>query len=969
MKLNYSTILILLFMISTELMNAKTYTYETYPNDPLKARIYTLENGLKVYLTVYKDKPRIQTYIAVKAGSKFDPKETTGLAHYLEHMMFKGTPNYGSKDWAKEKELLDELSMLFEVHKNAATKEEKDALYKKIDSVSYEASKYAIPNEYDKMSSSIGAKGTNAYTSNDQTVYVNDIPSNEVEKWCILESERFQNLVLRLFHTELETVYEEFNRSQDNDMRWSMAKVWESLLPNHPYGTQTTIGLGEHLKNPSMVNIHNYFNTYYVPNNVAICMSGDLDPDSTIAWIDKYFGSWKPGKLPELHFDEAPKLTAPITRETYGPQAEHLFLGYLFAGRNTEDEKYLQMLDMMLSNGKTGLIDVNINQKQRTLEAGSSPQILNDYSFLLLSGKPKAGQTLEEVKDILLAEIEKLKKGEFTQEDMNAVLTNFKLQEIRSLENNASRANKFVRIFTGNTDYIKSLTFLDELGQIKKDDLVKYINEHIQNNYVVSYKRKGEDKERHKVDKPKITPVVLNRDVSSSFAQAFNQKNATEIQPQFLDFTKEIKTTTLNSGVKLEYINNQLNQTFGLTFLFEMGKDNDKDLNYAVEYLKLLGTDKYTIEQIKFELFKYGLDFNMTTENRALKITISGLEENMQQGLDLVEHIIHHAKVDANVYNEYANKIIKGRENLKTDKAFILQYLLTDRAKYDGNTIPSMDIYTSSQIRALDPVMLVEKMNNIFSYKHRIFYFGQLPLDEVKKLLDIAHKTPKTLKEYPAKVNYTYNKFTEPRVYFYNYDMVQAEIIFIAKDETYNKQNAPYITLLNDYFGSGLSSIVFQEIREQKALAYGSYCIMSTPGYADEPHFINAYIGTQADKVKDALPTLRGLMNDMPQIEKQFNNSKESALSQLETDRITRSDIFWTKEALKNRGIDYDLRKDNYEAIKNIDLQALDTFFEKHIKNNTYALLIIGNKDKIDMEFLKKYGAFKELTEKDLFVE
>ena len=124
------TIYILLLMTITKLAMAKTYNYETYPNDPLKARIYTLENGLKVYLTVYKDKPRIQTYIAVKAGSKFDPKETTGLAHYLEHMMFKGTPNFGSKDWNKEKMLLDELAQLFEAHKNASSKEEKDLIYK-----------------------------------------------------------------------------------------------------------------------------------------------------------------------------------------------------------------------------------------------------------------------------------------------------------------------------------------------------------------------------------------------------------------------------------------------------------------------------------------------------------------------------------------------------------------------------------------------------------------------------------------------------------------------------------------------------------------------------------------------------------------------------------------------------------------------------------------------------------------------
>ena len=963
------TIYILLTMTLNTFATTKTYHYETFPNDPLKARIYTLDNGLKVYLTVYKDKPRIQTYIAVKAGSKFDPKETTGLAHYLEHMMFKGTPNYGSKDWEMEKVLLEELSQLFEAHKNATTKEEKEQIYKKIDSLSYEASKYAIPNEYDKMTSSIGAKGTNAYTSNDQTVYVNDIPSNEVEKWCMIEGERFQHLVLRLFHTELETVYEEFNRSQDNDARWSYAKVWESLLPTHPYGTQTTIGVGEHLKNPSMINIHNYFNTYYVPNNVAICMSGDFDFDSTIALIDKYFGSWKPGKLPELKFEEAPQIKTPIVRETFGQQAEHLYIGYLFKGRNTEEEKYLQMLDMMLSNGKTGLIDVNINQKQRTLDAGSFPQVLNDYSVLMLSGKPKSGQTLEEVKDILLAEITNLKNGNFTQEDMNAVLTNFKLQEIKSYENNSSRANKFVGIFTGNTEYKKSLTFIDELAAIKKEDLLKFINEKLQNNYVVSYKRKGEDKERHKVDKPKITPVVLNRDVSSNFAQGINSKISKEISPAYIDFKKEIKSTQLNSGIQLEYIPNQLNKTFTLQFLFDMGSYNDKDLVYAIEYFKLLGTNKYSIDQIKYELFKYGLDFGMSIESRKIRISLSGLEENMQQGLNLLEHMISNVKVDAAVYNEFAGKVIKARQNQKTDKGYILQYLMADYAKYDGKIVPSQDVYNSTQIRNLDPNQLVEKIKSIFTYKHSIFYYGQLPIETVTKIFNESHQAKQPLNEYPQQKSYEYANFSEPRVYFYNFDMVQAEMLFIAKDELFNPTFSAYSTIINEYFGSGLSSIVFQEIREQKALAYASNCIFSTPIYKDEPHFVQGYIGTQADKIKDAIPTLQGLINQLPRIEKQFENAKESALSQIESDRTTRTDIFNLREILRYRGIDYDIRKETYTKIKNMDFESMNAFFEKHYKNNTYAIIIIGNKDKLDMDYLKSLGKFKELSDKDLFIE
>ena len=255
--------------------------------DPINAQIYTLDNGLKVYLSVNKDQPRVQTFIAVNTGSTNDPSDVTGLAHYLEHMVFKGTSNFATLDWEKEKVLLQEISDLYELHRAESDPDKKKVIYAKIDSVSGEAAKYAIPNEYDKMISGLGAKGTNAFTSMERTAYINDIPSTELEKWMKVESERFSELVLRLFHTELEAVYEEFNRGQDNDYRKAYAAMNEIMFTKHQYGTQTTIGEGEHLKNPSMVKIHEYFDTYYVPNNMAICLAGDFDPDVTLAMIKK----------------------------------------------------------------------------------------------------------------------------------------------------------------------------------------------------------------------------------------------------------------------------------------------------------------------------------------------------------------------------------------------------------------------------------------------------------------------------------------------------------------------------------------------------------------------------------------------------------------------------------------------------------------------------------------------------------
>lgn len=270
---------------------ASAYNYETVKGDPMQTRIYTLPNGLKIYLSVNKEQPRIQTYIAVRTGSRNDPAETTGLAHYLEHLMFKGTHQFGTSDYAKEKPYLDDIERRYEHYRTVTDPAQRRVLYHEIDSVSQIAAKYFIPNEYDKLMSSIGANGTNAYTSTDVTCYVENIPSNEVENWARIQGDRFQNMVIRGFHTELEAVYEEFNISLTNDTRKEFAAIGKLLFPTHPYGTQTTIGTQEHLKNPSITNIKNYFHHYYVPNNVAICMAGDFDPDKVVATIDKYFGS------------------------------------------------------------------------------------------------------------------------------------------------------------------------------------------------------------------------------------------------------------------------------------------------------------------------------------------------------------------------------------------------------------------------------------------------------------------------------------------------------------------------------------------------------------------------------------------------------------------------------------------------------------------------------------------------------
>src|SRR3712207_4147316 len=518
------------------------YDYETVPNDPLKARIYTLDNGLKVYLTVNKETPRIQTYIAVRVGGKNDPAETTGLAHYFEHLMFKGTRQFGTQNYEAEKPLLDEIERQFEIYRKTKDEAERKAIYRVIDSLSYEASKYAIPNEYDKLMTAIGSTGTNAYTWYDQTVYQEDIPSNQVENWAKIQADRFGNNVIRGFHTELETVYEEKNMSLTRDMSKVQEAIFSSLFPKHPYGTQTVLGTQDDLKNPSITNIKNYYKQWYVPNNMAICMSGDLDPEATIAIIDKYFGEMKPNpELPVLNLPKEESINEPVVREVMGPDAEMVSLAWRFPGVSDKEYETMQVISRVLYNGKAGLIDLDLNQQQKVLTGYGYLMGLSDCSALILGGRPKQGQTLEEVRDLMLKEIEKLRMGDFDEKMLEANINNLKLYELQRMENNDGRADMFVRSFINGTSWSDEVTALDRMAKLTKTDIVDFAGKYLKDtNYAVVYKKQGKDPNEKKMSKPEITPIVANRDTASAFLKEIQESKAKPIEPVFLDFEKDM---------------------------------------------------------------------------------------------------------------------------------------------------------------------------------------------------------------------------------------------------------------------------------------------------------------------------------------------------------------------------------------------------------------------------------------------
>lgn len=944
--------------------DANGYAYESVSNDPTGLRLYTLDNGLKVYLSKNIDEPKIQTYIAVRAGSNYDPKESTGLAHYLEHMVFKGTDEIGTADWEKEKEYLDKISDLYEAHRAETDPEKKKEIYKQIDEVSLEASNYSIANEYDKMMASLGATGTNAYTWFEQTVYTNKIPANELKKWLHLESERFSQLVLRLFHTELEAVFEEFNRGQDNDFRKRYAAMLDGLFPNHPYGQQTTIGIGEHLKNPSMVDIHNYFDKYYVPNNMAIILVGDLDFDKTIQEIDNSFGKFERKELSHPELPKEEPITEPIVKEVFGPTAESISIAYRTEATGTEQEKLVTMADMILANGTAGLIDLNLNQKQLVQNAGCSPTFLKEYGYHTFNGTPKEGQTLDEVKLLLLAQIEKLKKGEFDEWMMDAVVNDLKLSETQRYENNSALANMYVEAFITHQNWKDRVQFLDDLKKITKQELVDFANSFYKDNYVVTYKRQGEDPSIVKVENPGITPVNLNRDKSSEFLVAFGEMESEPLQPKFIDFKEAIKETETDSGIQVSYIENELNDLFNMNIIFDMGSDNDKKLGLAAGYMSYLGTDKYTAEELKKEFYKLGVNYYVSAGAETTYVGLSGLKENLPKGLELLEHLWNNAVPDQEAYDKYVESIAKGRKDNKTQKGSILWSGLMNYGKYGENS-RLRNIFQVSELKEMDPAELVEIVKGMKNYEQRIFYYGK-DVDAAITALNENHVIADELNTYPEAMAYL-EKETGGNVYYVDFDMVQSEMLFLAKGEPFKPENMAAATLFNTYFGSGLSSIVFQEIRESKSLAYSAFSSYSMASKEDNANYVMAYIGTQANKMPQAVDAMMDLMTNMPEAEEQFEAAKVSTLKKLAAQRITKSDVFWSYERLKKLGIDNDNREEIYNTIQNMTMEDLRNFFNTNIKGENYNVMVIGNKADIDFESLGKLGEIQEMDIDYLF--
>lgn len=943
--------------------------FQTVPNDPLETKMYTLPNGLKIFMTVNKDTPRIQTYIAVRVGGKNDPAETTGLAHYFEHLMFKGTQKFGTKDYAAEKPMLDKIEQLFETYRNTTDSAERARIYHEIDSVSYQASLIAIPNEYDKLMAAIGADGTNAYTSQDVTCYVEDIPSNQIENWAKIQADRFENPVIRGFHTELETIYEEKNMSLTRDSRKVFEKMLATLYPTHPYGTQTVLGTQEHLKNPSITNVKNYHKQWYVPNNMAICLSGDFDPDEMVDIIEKYFGHFQPNpELPVINFPAEAPITSPVDVTVLGKEAENLYLAWRIPAVKDEDTPAIQVAAEVLSNGKTGLLDVDIELPQLMLSSGAGMYDLADQGAFLMIGNPKPGQTLDEVRELLIKEMAKLRAGEFSESLIQAIINNEKLSQQRALESNSGRANMYVNAFVDGQDWNETVARLNNLDKVTKEDVVRVANKYFgPDNYVAIYKRQGDDPNELKIAKPSLTPIATNRDAASDFLTEIRNSKVEPIEPVFLDFSKDITKLKAKNGVEVLYTPNESNDIFQTTYIFDYGTDNEPLLDIASDYLDYIGTPTKSAQQIKDELYALACSFRVVPGQNRTYIVLSGLSENMPQAMALIEDLMANAIVDKEAYDALVDRIAQSETNNKANQSRNFSRLTTYMMRGAHN--PSTDDIHSAQLRQTDPQKLIDALRNLMSIDHRIIYYGGMKPEEFLAALNANHgKEVKKLHQIKTADKYPYQTPEETIVFVAPYPAKQLYMsMFSNNGEKYGAVNEPLRQLYNEYFGSSMNAIVFQEMRESRSLAYSAGARYSAPSYTYRPYIYTTQIATQNDKMNDAISAFNEIINDMPESQRAFDLAKEGLEARLRTDRIIKDGIAWAYVNAQDLGDDHDTRRDTFEALPSMTLEDIVKFQQQNVKGRTYYYCILGDVEDLDMDALKKLGKVVVLTQEDIF--
>ena len=933
------------------------------PDDPMGVWIYKLDNGLTVYLSVNEETPRFYSEIVVRAGHKQDPADNTGLAHYLEHMLFKGNAQMGTLDYEQEQPHMDRITELYEQRFHETDPAKRAAIYKQINDETQATAAYVVPNEFSGVYKELGASGLNAHTWFEETVYKVGLPANRLEQWCMIESDRFIQPVFRLFVTELEVVYEEKNRAMDDKNRVVFESMIRELFKVHPYGQQTTLGEVEHLKNPSLKAVREYYDTYYVPNNMAVIISGNIDPGQTIELIDQYFTKWQAKELPEPRVYEEAPLTEREQVFVEFDAEPYLLMGYRIAGRNHEDADALQLVDMVLANSTAGLIDLNLVQSQNVQTAGASPFLQNDYGWEIFWATPKEDQTLDEAEELILEQIEKVKHGEFDESLLDGIIARFKRDEKKSMESDSGRVTKIRNSFLAGQEWSYTITQLERMSKITKADVVRIANKYYGDGYVATYRVKGQH-EVPEITKPQIDPIPIDSTRQSVYADDVLSMPVVPIEPTYIQEGKDYTVSDYAPGVKLFYTPNPVNDLFTLSFVIDKGNRHDKSLDIATRLFNQAGTSRLSPEELKKAWFALGTDMSFSSASNRSGITIAGLDENLEASLALLMEVLSDATAEEQILKDMVEntitKRVQGKQSHKT-----IAYAIREYSRY-GEKSNYLDVLSDEELRGLKVDELLGKARSLLGMEHTIRYTGSLPIERIVSALQSHHAVAGDLEAPPDYVTREMRMPSQSEVRFFDKQMAQSLIYIDVPGEFYDEAMTPIADLFNRYFG-GMSGVAYQELREARALAYvvgGGYYTASRP---DERNQTIGMIGCQADKTSEASAGLIDLFDALPLTDDRFSAARQALINSYRTSKIGFRSIASTVDGWKQLGLESDPRPARFEAIQGADIDTLAKFYQDAIDGRPMFITVVGDREKIDMDKLESLGELNEVGLDELF--
>ena len=953
----FYTIFIGVLLFGSNLLNAqKQLNYESYK----------LENGLTVILNVDHSLQKVFGVVVVKAGGKDDPPDATGMAHYQEHILFKGTQELGTVDWAAEKVHIDKIFELYDKLGKTTNELERAKIQTEINKESREANKYAIPNELSNIIKSMGGTNLNAGTGMDQTLFYNAFPSNEIDRWLELYSHRFLNPVFRGFQAELEVVYEEKNLYNDMFQTKLLDAFNSHFYKNHPYGQQTIIGTTDDLKNPSLTGMKKFFDTWYVANNMALVLVGDFDVEKIKPLIEAKFGRLKSGDLPERKVYAEEAFNGREFFEAKLSPIKLAILGFRTVPAGHPDELKLTIANSLLSNeDQTGMLD-QLALDNKLLAAMSIPMIQNDHGSTIFFIVPKImGQKLEEAEALTLEQINLLKEGAFSDQAFEAVKQSAYKNFMLGLENFENKAVTFASIFSRGQEIEDFLNRPQEIKELTKQDIIDVANKYYGDNFLVFYSKMGFPK-NDKIEKPNYKPLITNTDKKSAFLKYFETIKVEKADIDYVDFEKDVAETQLNNGNNLYVTKNPLNNVF--SFDMEIGVGNIKEplLMYATELMNYCGTESKDIKKLKAEFSRLGTSYYISSDDNYITISLTGIDENFEKSINLLSELLSKSKLDAEKLDIIVEGVKTNRKMEKSEPANVADALF-EYMKYK-NKSEYIDRLTVSEIEKLKTDDLTKLFQNALKFETVFHYVGKLDQNSVRSLINKDLTFIEKAEKSESPISLDIQQYSENTVLFVNKSKaLQSKIYFMINGVEYKNEQLPVINAFNQYFGGGFSGLVLQEIREYRSMAYSAGAKYIVPRKEGINSILYGMIGTQADKTLGAIEIFNGLIREMPKKTERADMIRyfliESALSATPAFRELSTSI----EDWKTRGYTQDPRIENVQKYENLTFDDINNFYIKNIKSKPMVIAIVGDKKSIDMNELKKYGKIIVIKEKDLF--